>query len=39
MDGAEEKAADHILADLEALQREVDALRGKYEKKAGDPGA
>ncbi|KAB5518742.1 hypothetical protein GE09DRAFT_511048 [Coniochaeta sp. 2T2.1] len=29
---SEEKSADEILADLSALQREVDALRGKYEK-------
>jgi hypothetical protein len=30
---SEDKSADDILADLNALQREVDALRGKYEKK------
>lgn len=29
---SEDKSADDILADLNALQREVDALRGKYEK-------
>jgi hypothetical protein len=28
---SEDKSADDILADLSALQREVDALRGKYE--------
>ncbi|KAB5542659.1 hypothetical protein GE09DRAFT_249815 [Coniochaeta sp. 2T2.1] len=32
---SEEKSADDILADLSALQREVDALRGKYEKNPG----
>ncbi|SPQ24714.1 a8b2b81a-7c81-485c-8e8e-6a837fb4fd20 [Thermothielavioides terrestris] len=31
---ASESAAGHILADLSALQREVDALRGRYEKAA-----
>lgn len=33
---SEDKSADDILADLSALQREVDALRGKYQK---DPAA
>lgn len=30
---SEDRSADDILADLSELQREVDALRGKYEKK------
>lgn len=32
---SEDKSADDILADLSELQREVDALRGKYDKKPG----
>jgi hypothetical protein len=28
-------AASNIIADLDALQREVDALRGQYEKASG----
>jgi hypothetical protein len=44
MDGSssrrsEDKSADDILADLSALQREVDALRGRYEKKVGGSGS
>jgi hypothetical protein len=35
---SEDKSADDILADLNALQREVDALRGKYEKKPAAGG-
>jgi hypothetical protein len=30
-----DSAAKDILADLDALQREVDALRGQFEKKGG----
>lgn len=31
----DEKSANEILADLDKLQREVDALRGRYERKVG----
>lgn len=35
---SEDKSADDILADLDALQREVDALRGQFEKVSGNGG-
>ena len=34
-DGAAATSANDILANLTALQREVDALRGQYEKEKG----
>jgi hypothetical protein len=35
---SEDKSADDILADLDALQREVDELRGKFGKVGGNGG-